>query len=153
MIKIVPFENIHAAAFKQLNLEWLEAYELFEPTDLKYLDNPQSNILEQGGKILMAITDNTVIGTCAIIIRTSNTAELAKLAVSPDAQGKGVGRMLAMESIKKASKMKLKKIFLVSNKKLNRAIQLYESFGFKHMPIPKDTIYKTADVYMELQIT
>lgn len=152
MIKIVPFESIHAAAFKQLNLEWLEAYELFEPADLKYLDNPQSNILEQGGRILMAITDNSVIGTCAIIIETSDTAELAKLAVSPDAQGKGVGRMLARESIKEASKMGFKKIFLVSNKKLNRAIQLYESFGFKHMPIPKDTIYKTADVYMELQI-
>ncbi|WP_413833023.1 hypothetical protein, partial [Desulfobacula sp.] len=80
MIKIVPFENIHATAFKQLNIEWLEAYELFEPTDLKYLDNPQLNILEQGGRILMAITDNAVIGTCAIIIETSDTAELAKLA-------------------------------------------------------------------------
>ena len=45
MIKIVPFENIHAAAFKQLTLEWLEGYNLFEPADLKYLDNPKSNIL------------------------------------------------------------------------------------------------------------
>jgi len=109
MIKIVPFENIHAAAFKQLNLEWLEAYDLFEPADLNYLDNPQSNILEQGGRILIAVTDNAVIGTCAILIETSNTAELAKLAVSPDAQGKGVGRMLAMESLKEARKMGLKK--------------------------------------------
>jgi N-acetylglutamate synthase-like GNAT family acetyltransferase len=152
MIKIVFFENIYAAAFKQLNLEWLEAYGLFEPADLNYLDNPQSNILEQGGRILIAITGNDVIGTCAIILETNNTAELAKLAVSPNAQGKGVGRMLAIESIKEARKMGLKKIFLVSNKKLNRAIRLYESIGFKHMPIPKDTIYKTADVYMEFQI-
>jgi putative acetyltransferase len=152
MIKIVPFENIHAAAFKQLNLEWLETYDLFEPAELKYLDDPRSNILEQGGRILMAINNNFVIGTCAIIMETSDTAELAKLAVSPDAQGEGVGRMLAMESIKKAHKMGLKKIFLVSNRKLNRAIRLYESFGFKHMPIPKDTIYNTADVYMEMII-
>lgn len=152
MIRIVPFENIHASAFKQLNLEWLEAYELLEPADFKYLDNPLSNILEQGGKILMAITDNAVIGTCAIILETSSTAELAKLAVSPDAQGKGVGRMLARESIKEACNMGLKKISLVSNKKLEKAIKLYESFGFRHMPIPKDIIYKTADVYMELQI-
>ncbi|MCP4673231.1 MAG: GNAT family N-acetyltransferase [Desulfobacula sp.] len=152
MIKIVPFENIHAVAFKQLNLEWLEAYNLYEPADLQYLDAPQSNILEQGGRILIAIKDNVVIGTCAIIMETSDTAELAKLAVSPDAQGKGVGRMLAMESVKEARKMGLKKIFLVSNKKLDRAIRLYESFGFSHMPVPKDTIYKTADVYMEMII-
>ena len=152
MIKIVPFENIHAAAFKQLNLEWLKAYELFEPADLQYLDNPQLNILEQGGKILMAIKDNVVIGTCAIIMKESDTAELAKLSVSPDAQGKGVGRMLAMESVKEAHRMGLKTIFLFSNNILGRAIRLYESFGFKHMPVPKDTIYQTADVYMELII-
>jgi len=152
MIKIVSFENIHAAAFKQLNLEWLKAYELFEDADLKHLDDPQSNILEQGGRILMAINDNFLIGTCAIIMETSDTAELAKLAVSPDTQGEGVGRMLAMESVKEARKMGFKKIFLLSNKKLDRAIRLYESFGFKHMPVPKDTVYKTADVYMELQI-
>ena len=100
----------------------------------------------------MAINDNVVIGTCAIIMETSDPAELAKLAVAPDAQEKGVGRLLAMESVKEARKMGFKKIFLVSNKKLDRAIRLYESFGFKHMTIPKDTIYKTADVYMELQI-
>ena len=152
MIKIVPFENMHAAAFKKLNLEWLEAYKLLEPADLKYLDDPQSNILEQGGRILMAINDSFVIGTCAIIMKTSDTAELAKLAVAPDAREKGIGRMLAMESVKEARKMGFKKIFLVSNKKLDSALRLYESFGFKHMPVPKDTIYKTADVYMEMII-
>lgn len=152
MIKIVPFESIYATAFKQLNLEWLETYELLEPADLKYLDDPQSNILEKGGRILIALNDNAVIGTCAIIMETRNTAELAKLAVSPEARGKGVGRILAMESIKEACKMGFKKIVLVSNKKLNTAIRLYESFGFMHMPVPKDTIYKTADVYMELNI-
>ena len=152
MIKIVPFENIYAVAFKQLNLEWLETYNLFEAADLKYLDDPQSTILEQGGRILMAINDNAVIGTCAILMETNDTAELAKLAVSPEASGKGVGRMLAMESIKEARKMGFKKIFLVSNKKLDKAVRLYESFGFRHLPVPEDTIYKTADVYMELKI-
>jgi hypothetical protein len=41
MIKIVPFESIHATALKQLNLEWIETFELFEPADLKYLNDPQ----------------------------------------------------------------------------------------------------------------
>ncbi len=152
IIKIVPFENIHATAFKQLNIQWLEKYELLEPADLKYLDNPRANILEQGGQIMIAITDSAVIGTCAIIAGTDNTAELAKLTVAPNAREKGVGRMLIMDSIDKARKMGLKKLFLVSNKKLNQAIRLYESFGFRHLPIPEDTIYKTANIYMELQI-
>ena len=34
-IKILLFEDRHAKEFKQLNLDWLKAYELFEPSDLK----------------------------------------------------------------------------------------------------------------------
>jgi len=151
-IKIVPFEDRHAAAFKRLNLEWLEAYDLFEPADLKYLDKPQSVILKQGGRILIAIADDIVIGTCAIIKETSQTAELAKLAVSPDARGKGIGRMLTLESIKMAGRMGFKKIILVSNKKLKTAVQLYESLGFTHAPVPENTLYATADIYMEFKI-
>lgn len=151
-IKIIPFEDKHAKAFKRLNLEWLESYSLLEPADSNYLDNPQSVILDQGGRILVAVSDDAVIGTCAIIKETRRTAELAKLAVSPDARGKGIGRILTIESIKIARKMGFKKIFLVSNKKLTTAIQLYESLGFRHAPVPEDTQYATADIYMEFKI-
>ncbi len=51
-----------------------------------------------------------------------------------------------------AQKMGFKKLFLVSNKKLKTAVLLYESLGFKHAPVPEDTIYATADIYMELKI-
>jgi len=64
-IKIVPFEEKYAPAFKRLNLQWLEAYKLFEPADLKYLDKPRSIVLEQGGKILIAVSEDIVIGTCS----------------------------------------------------------------------------------------
>ena len=151
-IKILPFEDRHAEVFKQLNLDWLKAYELFEPADLKHLDKPRPNIIEQGGQILMAISGDTAIGTCAIIKEDSKTAELAKLAVSHSAQGKGIGRKLTRESIKTARKMGFENIILVSNKKLTNAVQLYESLGFKHAPVPVDTIYVTADIYMELKI-
>ncbi|RLC00539.1 MAG: hypothetical protein DRH34_10675 [Deltaproteobacteria bacterium] len=151
-IKIVSFEDKYAAAFKQLNLQWLEDYKLFEPADLKYLDKPRSVILEQGGKILIAVSEDAVIGTCAIIKESSRKAELAKLAVSSNVQGRGIGRLLTLESIKMAQKMGFKKLFLVSNKKLKTAVLLYESLGFKHAPVPEDTIYATADIYMELKI-
>jgi ribosomal protein S18 acetylase RimI-like enzyme len=152
-IKIVPFEDWHAEAFKRLNIEWLEDYKLLEPADLKYLDKPRQVIIEQGGKILIAVIGDVVVGTCAIIKETSKRAELAKLAVFPGARGKGIGRMLTVESINEARKMGFKKVILVSNKKLAAAIKLYESLGFKHAPVPEDIIYVTADVYMELTIS
>ena len=152
-IEIVPFEDRYAKAFKQLNLEWLEKYELFEPIDLEYLDKPRQAIIDRGGIILMAITNSMTVGTCAIIKKTVHTAEFTKLAVLPDIRKKGIGSLLTIASINLAQKMAFRKVVLVSNKKLNSAIQLYESLGFKHGPVPADSIYESADVYMELNIS
>jgi len=77
---------------------------------------------------------------------------MAKLAVSKDAQGQGIGRSLALQSIKQTKDMGAEIINLVSNSKLSTAIRLYESLGFKHAPLPDDINYKTADVYMEFKI-
>ncbi len=152
-IEIVPFEDRYTKAFKQLNLDWLEKYELFEPVDLEYLDKPRQTIIDRGGIILMAIANGMVVGTCAIINKTAHTAEFAKLAVLPGIRRKGVGSLLTVASINLAQKMAFRKVVLVSNKKLNNAIQLYESLGFKHGPVPEDSIYESADVYMELNIS
>ena len=151
-IKIVPFEKKFAGEFKQLNMEWLKNFDLFEPVDLKYLDAPIKSIIEPGGKIFMAVDKDRIVGTCAIIIKNKKTVELAKLAVLKNIRGRGVGRKLTIESVKHAKGMGAKTIILVSNKKLSTAIRLYESLGFKHAPIPDDIGYETADIYMEFKI-
>lgn len=151
-VKIIPFEEKHMKEFKELNMEWLEGYKLLEPADLKYLDNPFQLIINPGGRILMAIFGEKIVGTCAIIVKSKKTFELAKLAVSEDFQGKGIGRNLAIESIKQAKDMGAEIVNLVSNSKLSAAIRLYESLGFEHAPLPDDIDYETADVYMEFKI-
>lgn len=152
-VKIIPFEEKHIKEFKELNMEWLEGYKLLEPADLKYLDNPFQLIINPGGRILMAIVGDKIVGTCAIVVKNKNIFEMAKLAVSKNAQGQGIGRSLALESIKQAKDMGAKIINLVSNSKLSTAIRLYESLGFEHAPLPDDIDYETADVYMEFKIT
>ncbi len=152
-MKIIPFEERFARDFKRLNMDWLESYKLFEPADLKHLDTPLQSIIDPGGRILMAIEDDTVVGTCAIIVKNKNVVELAKLAVSKEAQGKGIGRKLAIESIKQAKDMGARTVNLVSNSKLSTAVRLYESLGFEYAPVPDDTDYETADVYMEFKIS
>lgn len=152
-VKIIPFEEKHTRDFKQLNLEWLQGFDLLEPADLKYLDHPVQSIISPGGRILVAIDGDRVVGTCAILIRGSRTCELGKLAVAKNAREQGLGRQLVTESIKLAKDMGLDIITLVSNHKLSTAIRLYESLGFEHAPLPDDMDYETADVYMELQIS
>ncbi len=138
---------------KRLNLEWLEGYNLLEPADLKYMDNPFGMIINTGGRIFMAKIGRDIVGTCAVIVQDEKMVELAKLAVSKTAQGKGIGRALALESIKQAKEMGAEIINLVSNSKLSAALGLYESLGFEHAPLPEDTDYETADVYMEFYVS
>jgi len=152
-IKIVPFEDRYTNAFKQLNLKGLEKYELLKPIDLEYLIKPRRAIIDHGGKILMAITHGMIVGSCAIIKKTAHTAEFAKLAVLPGVHKKSIGSLLTIASINLAQKMGFKKIVLVSDKKLNKAVRLYESLGFKHEIVPEDIKYKTKNVYMELNIS
>ena len=51
---VIPFEEKYAAAFKQLNLEWLRQYFVAEPYDEYQLSHPLQEIIEKGGYIFLA---------------------------------------------------------------------------------------------------
>src|SRR5580692_513487 len=57
--------------------------------------------------------------------------ELAKMAVSPAAQGMGVGLLLGQVCIDKARALGSEKIYLESNTRLKPAINLYHKLGFR----------------------
>ena len=78
--------------------------------------------------------------------------ELAKLAVSPAAHGRGLGRRLSETVIHFARNSGARRVILVSSTKLVAAVRLYESLGFRRAPMPSDVSYETADVYMELDL-
>ncbi|MGO8055658.1 hypothetical protein AB9E30_35935, partial [Rhizobium leguminosarum] len=48
MIEIIDYSDIYAADFKQLNLEWLDKYNLTESHDLMVLNDPTGTILDRG---------------------------------------------------------------------------------------------------------
>jgi ribosomal protein S18 acetylase RimI-like enzyme len=123
-----------------------------EPGDRKYIDAPRETIIAPGGMIFFAVADGVVIGTCAILPIGPAIVELVKLAVTPAAQGRGIGRRLTVTALDHARALGAVKVALVSNHKLTSAIRLYESLGFAHAPLPADTGYATADVYMELRL-
>jgi putative acetyltransferase len=151
-VQIVTFRDEYADAFARLNLEWLEGYELIEDLDKKYLEHPRETILDKGGQIFFALIDDIVVGTSAAVIRDAETIELAKLAVDESARGRGVGKLLTETVLGWAGERGMKKVVLVSSTKLKAALRLYERLGFIYCPLPLDTGYETADIYMELVI-
>jgi len=152
-VKILSYEERFAADFARLNREWLEGYGLLEEADVKYLDRPRETIIDLGGEILFAVAAERVVGACAILRVNSAVVELAKLAVAPDARGRGIGRRLTLAAIAHARSLGAERVVLMSNNKLASAIRLYESLGFQHAPLPANPGYATADVYMELSLT
>ena len=135
-VRILSYEERFAADFARLNREWLEAYGLLEEADLKYLDHPRESILDQGGEILIAVLDERVVGACAILRAGDTVVELAKLAVAPDAQGRGIGRRLTLAAIERARSLGVERVELMSNRQLTTAIRLYESLGFRSCAAP-----------------
>ena len=92
-IKIVPYEPCYQSAFRTLNEEWITAYFRMEEADYKALDHPKEYILDKGGAILVALYKDEPVGVCALckMDHPLYDYELAKLAVSPKVQGKGIG--------------------------------------------------------------
>ena len=151
-VKIVPHEKRYLPYFTRLNREWLEGFGLLEEADAKHLNSPKASIIDRGGQIFFAVEGESVLGTCAAIRHSGRSVEIAKLAVTPSARKRGIGRMLTEAVIEYSRDLGALKLFLVSNTKLTSALRLYESMGFVHAPLPEKQAYASADVYMELPL-
>ena len=76
--------------------------------------------------------------------------ELTKMGVKKALRNKGVGKLLLKKCIEQATEIKLKKIIIYSNRKLENAIYLYKSFGFIEVELEKESNYQRADIKLEL---
>jgi len=160
---IREFQSGDEAAFRQLNEEWITHYFTLEAKDRKSFDDPQKTILAPGGRIFFAIADGRHLGCCALLrigpadagAEHAAEYEVAKMAVTPHAQGSGVGRKLLQATVDAARLAGAVRLYLETNHTLTPAIHLYESIGFKHLPPERITPspYQRADVFMEMIMT
>jgi DNA-binding MarR family transcriptional regulator/GNAT superfamily N-acetyltransferase len=150
-VKIVPYKPIYAGAFRKLNEEWITTYFKMEKTDLKALDHPKEYILDKGGEILVALYEEEPVGVCALIKMNDPQYdyELAKMAVSPKAQGKSIGWLLGQAIIERARSLGATTLYLESNTILKPAINLYYKLGFKRVT-GRPTPYERCNIQMEL---
>lgn len=148
-VQIVEYAPEYQEAFKRLNEAWITTYFKMEEADYKSLDHPKEYILDKGGHILIALYNGQAVGTCALIKSENDVFELAKMAVSADQKGKGIGLILGQAAIDKARKSGAKSLYLESNTILKPAISLYHKLGFKKVSgIPSP--YERCNIQMEL---
>ena len=150
-ISIIPYSPEYQPDFKRLNVEWIQKYFRVEPHDLEQLEDPEKYVLPNGGQIFFAKIGDQIVGCVAMVNMGETGFELAKMAVSPVAQGKGIGRMLCIAAVDYARELGVKTVWLESNRILTPALTMYASVGFREVPsIP--TPYARADIRMEMTL-
>jgi len=149
-LQIIPYEPIHANAFKKLNIEWIQKYFHVESKDSELLENCEESIINPGGFIFMAIYKNKTVGCFSFIIMKDGSYELGKMAVDQDYQGLKIGQQLLEFAINFAQEKKWPKILLYSSTKLDTALHIYKKYGFVEIPIENNLPYVRSDVKMEL---
>ena len=154
VIHIRPFKPGDEDAFRSLNEAWIAKYFVIEPADREVLEDPVANILARGGHIFMALADCRPVGCCALLPMGPGEFELAKMTVSEQERGRGIGRKVLEYAITQAKKLGATRLYLETNRKLVNAIHLYESVGFQHV-CPDQVIpspYARANVFMEMAL-
>jgi GNAT superfamily N-acetyltransferase len=149
---IRPFEPGDAAAFKALNEAWITRLFALEPHDIEVLDDPQGQVIEPGGHILMAVRGDEPVGCCALVKLEDGGFELAKMTVAESLRGSGLGKQLMARAVEMGRTLGAPRLYLETNSSLANAIGLYASFGFVHLPPERrpETVYARGDVWMEL---
>ncbi len=143
---------LHKECSGALNREWLERYFRVEDHDAQAFDDPETQVLADGGIILMAEIAGEIVGTGSLMKMEEGIYEVVKMAVTENWQGKGIGEQLLLALIERARQKKARKLFIVSNTKLEPAIRLYRRHGFNDSAENHHSHYERGNITLEKQL-
>jgi GNAT superfamily N-acetyltransferase len=153
MARVTTYRDDLRSDFERLNRAWIEEHFVLEPPDLEVFRDPRRHVIEPGGEIFFVVDEGGVQGTCAVMPHGPGTFELAKMAVSESARGRGYGDLLMEAAIAFARGAGARRLMLVSNTKLAPAIRLYRKHGFVEVPIEEQHGYARVDIQLELDLS
>lgn len=115
-------------------------YEVFREKDSDYFIAEQNGIMLGGGGIFPS--PGLPNGTC----------EMVKMYLLPESRGKGIGVALINKCLDTAKQNGFNTVYIESMLVLDRAIALYESYGFKRLPAPLGNTGHYSEVWMTKSI-
>ena len=151
LITIVDYRPEHQPYFEKFNRAWIEEYFVMEPLDIAVLQNPEENILKNGGAILMALYNGEVAGTAGLRKLDDGKFEFTKMAVDKNFRRRGIAEKLCYACFEKAKELGADSVILYSNTLQAAAIKMYEKIGFQHLPVEND-VYERANVKMIIDL-
>jgi GNAT superfamily N-acetyltransferase len=103
----------------------------------EFTNKPETELLvavADDDEILGAVVyfgDMQYYGSGGTATQERNAAGFRLLAVGPDMRGKGIGKLLTLECIRKAKNSSLSQVIIHSTKAMQTAWAMYERIGFK----------------------
>lgn len=150
---VIKYDPRFLQSFVELNRQWIEQYFELEAMDLAQLRNPDEFILNPGGEIFFVLEGESVLGTCAMVPHGPGCYEVAKMAVSPSARGRGVGDVLMQTCLDWARDKGANRIMLLSNTILEPAISLYKKHGFQVVHLGSHPDYDRCNIEMKIDLS
>lgn len=132
MLTITPFtqndlqgaKDVVLAGLKEFGFSYDEAYDYD-------LNNPQKYYIDKGGMFYVLKDEGKIIGTVAIINKGNNIAELKRMYVDKEHQGKGCGTTMLEKAIEFCIQHGFTKLEFETNRKFTVAHKFYQKHGFK----------------------
>ncbi len=153
LVEIKDFEDEYLREFQRLNLDWLQEYFTVEDTDRQLLENPNYQILRNGGAVLIARLNMQVVGTACLINRGDETIDLSHVSVEKSHRGKHIGKSLVKSAIQRARGLSWRRLILESNNNLTVANRLFQKLGFREVRKAKQQgQYRRSNVFMEMYL-
>lgn len=158
MATIISYRADLRPHFERLNRDWIEQYFTVEAADEAEFRDPEATFITPGGQIFFALDEReTVVGVCAVapVLHGGGPGRefgLAKMAVAPEARGRGYGDLLLGAAVAFAREAGASAVTLVSNRRLTPALRLYAKHGFREVPLDPDEEYSRADIKMRLDL-
>ena len=150
-MRIVEYDSRYKKSFIQFNTDWIvDNFGYLENEDIETFEKIDEE-LENGAMIYFAIENDVPLATCMAKPMNEDTWEICKLASNKCREHKGCGSAVFEAAIQWAIKHGAKKLFLLSNRKLNPAIHIYEKYGFKEVKL-NDYEYVRGDIAFERTI-
>lgn len=120
----------------------------FLPWDLLLSADPSRKMVEgyiNDSEIYIAWQGKKVVGEYVLTKLNEDTVELKNIAVDKEFQGKGIGKMLVLDAIKKAKEAGFKKIEVGTGNSSFSQLALYQKCGFRIVGVEKDFFTKNYD--------
>lgn len=149
-MKIVPYDPKYRNDFVEMNKAWILEMFALEDEDIKEMENIESSIAK-GGQIFFAIDGNEqVMACCMIAPREDGDWEIMKFAARGMYTGTGAGSACLKACIEYAKEKHIQRVIIVSNRKCEHAVHLYQKFGFRVIPVDKKKFpFKRANIAFE----